>query len=102
MALRLGDIAPDFEADTTDGRIRFHAWKGDSWAILFSHPGPATSIHVYSPPLAAMTYYDRAPCGALRVTRTELIGVRSWPHDPIRGRRPRVTRRARGSHLTCR
>ena len=38
MAIRLGDIAPDFEADTTTGTISFHDWKRGSWAILFSHP----------------------------------------------------------------
>ena len=38
MALQLGDVAPDFEAETTEGRIKFHDWIGDSWAVLFSHP----------------------------------------------------------------
>jgi alkyl hydroperoxide reductase subunit AhpC len=38
MSLRLGDIAPDFKADTTEGAIQFHQWLGNSWGVLFSHP----------------------------------------------------------------
>ena len=44
MSLQINDVAPDFEAGTTEGRIRFHDWIGDSWAVLFSHPKNFTPV----------------------------------------------------------
>lgn len=44
MSLRLGDVAPDFEADTTQGHVHFHQWLGDSWGLLFSHPADFTPV----------------------------------------------------------
>ncbi|HTI72613.1 MAG TPA: peroxiredoxin [Candidatus Limnocylindria bacterium] len=44
MSIRLGDIAPDFTAETTEGTVQFHSWLGDSWGVLFSHPADYTPV----------------------------------------------------------
>jgi len=46
VALRLGDVAPDFEAASTTGTIKFHEFIGDSWVILFSHPADYTPVQI--------------------------------------------------------
>src|SRR6266542_659457 len=44
MAIRLGDVVPNFEAETTEGHITFHDWQGTSWVVLFSHPADFTPV----------------------------------------------------------
>jgi len=44
MAIRLGDVAPNFTAQTTEGEVDFHKWLGDSWGVLFSHPADFTPV----------------------------------------------------------
>ena len=44
MSIQLGQVAPDFEAETTHGRLRFHEWLGASWGVLFSHPKDYTPV----------------------------------------------------------
>jgi thioredoxin-dependent peroxiredoxin len=44
MSIRLGDTAPDFTAETSEGKVEFHKWLGDSWGVLFSHPKDYTPV----------------------------------------------------------
>ena len=61
--LRLGSIAPDFEALTTAGPIKFHDWIGNGWAVLFSHPGDFTyAVLSLLTPRYLLTCYSRPVC----------------------------------------
>ena len=78
MAVRLGDVAPDFTSDSTEGTIEFHKWAGDSWVILFSHPADYTPVCTTELGTVAK-YADRF---AARNTKTIAVSV-----DPIEDHR---------------
>lgn len=63
MSLRLGDIAPDFEQDSSEGRIRLHEWLGDSWGVLFSHPADFTPVCTTELGFTAKLKDQFAQCG---------------------------------------
>merc|ERR1712000_309617 len=83
MSLRLGDTAPDFEQDSTEGRIRFHEWLGDSWGVLFSHPADFTPVCTTELGMTAKLASDFAArnvkCVALSVDGAE--SHRGWIND---------------------
>ena len=75
MALQIGQIAPDFEADTTEGHIHFHEWLGDSWGVLFSHPKNFTPVCTTE--LGAMA----RPQAGVRPAQRQVLGLRVDPVD---------------------
>ena len=83
MSLRLGTTAPDFEADTTEGRIRFHDWAGDGWVIFFSHPADFTPVCTTELGLAAKLKNDLAKRGAkaLAISVDPLDSHNEWIKD---------------------
>jgi len=83
MALRIGDVAPDFTAETTEGRINFHAWMGDGWAVLFSHPKDFTPVCTtelgYMARLKAE--FDRRGCKVIGLSVDPVDTHRRWASD---------------------
>jgi thioredoxin-dependent peroxiredoxin len=83
MALQLGDTAPDFERDTTEGRIRFHEWLGNSWGILFSHP--KNFMPVYTTELGTMAglkgEFDRRNVKILGLSVDPVSDHAKWAQD---------------------
>lgn len=83
MALRIGDLAPDFEAETTEGPIRFHEWIGDSWCILFSHPKDYTPVCTteLGRVAALKEEFDRRGCKVIGLSVDPIEDHRGWAAD---------------------
>lgn len=83
MSVRLGDLAPDFEAETTIGTIHFHEWKGDGWAILFSHPRDFTPVCTTELGAAAalVPEFERRGCKVIGLSVDPLDSHHRWLVD---------------------
>ena len=83
MTLRINDVAPDFEADTTEGPIRFHDWIGDGWAILFSHPKDFTPVCTTELGTVAglKAEFERRNCKVLGISVDGVSDHRAWSKD---------------------
>jgi alkyl hydroperoxide reductase subunit AhpC len=83
MALRLGDIAPDFSADTTEGKINFHEWIGNGWAILFSHPKDFTPVCTTELGYMAglKPEFDKRNCKVIGLSADPVTDHRKWAKD---------------------
>ena len=83
MTLRINDVAPDFEADTTEGRIRFHTWIGDGWAILFSHPKDFTPVCTTELGTVAglKAEFGKRGCKVLGISVDGVSDHRAWSRD---------------------
>ena len=83
MAIRIGDIAPDFEQDSTEGRIKFHDWIGNQWAVLFSHPKDFTPVCTTELGRAANMKSDFAKrnCKMIAVSVDDVTSHKGWIGD---------------------
>jgi len=83
MAIRLGDVAPDFSAETSDGKINFHEWIGDGWAILFSHPKDFTPVCTTELGYMAglKPEFDKRNCKIIGLSADPVSDHKNWAKD---------------------
>jgi alkyl hydroperoxide reductase subunit AhpC len=83
MSIRLGDVAPDFTQDSTEGPIRFHDWIGDSWCVLFSHPKDFTPVCTTELGAAAKLHeaFAQRSCKVLALSVDDVASHTAWIRD---------------------
>ncbi len=83
MALRLGDVAPNFETNTTEGVIDFHEWLGDSWGVLFSHPADFTPVCTTELGKTALLKgeFQKRNCKVIAVSVDDVASHNRWIPD---------------------
>jgi alkyl hydroperoxide reductase subunit AhpC len=80
MSVKIGDVAPDFEADSTEGRIRFHDWLGESWAVLFSHANDFTPVRIaeFGNMESIKPEFDRRGVKIIGLSRDPIAAYKDW------------------------